>query len=96
LHVVRRTHLLGPDSLPLFSEVGYLYCSDRHPLFGVDAAELTVDTLNAQRFAQHAYSEGELRGEHNTRLIHGASGQFTEGIAMLVRTGNFAAFLPQH
>jgi LysR family transcriptional regulator, transcriptional activator for bauABCD operon len=91
-----RGKVMGADSLPLFSELGYLYCSDRHPLFGVDEADLTVDMLNAQRFAQHAYSEAELRGEHNTRLIQSASGQFTEGIAMLILTGNFVAFLPQH
>jgi LysR family transcriptional regulator, transcriptional activator for bauABCD operon len=91
-----RGEVNGAKSLPLFSEIGYLYCSDRHPLFGVDEAELTVDMLNAQRFAQHAYSEAELRGEHNTRLSPSASGQFTEGIAMLVLTGNFVGFLPQH
>jgi LysR family transcriptional regulator, transcriptional activator for bauABCD operon len=91
-----RGKVMGAISMPLFSEVGYLYCSDRHPLFGVDEADLTVDMLNAERFAQHAYSEAELCGEHNTRLSPSASGQFTEGIAMLVLTGNFVAFLPQH
>jgi DNA-binding transcriptional LysR family regulator len=68
-----RGKVTGAHSLPLFSEVGYLYCSDRHPLFGLDEAELTLDMLNAC-----------------------ASGQFTEGIAMLVLTGNFVGFLPQH
>jgi LysR family transcriptional regulator, transcriptional activator for bauABCD operon len=91
-----RGKVSGANSLPLFSEVGYLYCSDRHPLFGVDEAELTVDMLNAQRYAQHAYSEAELRDEHNTHLNPSASGQFTEGIAMLILTGNFVGFLPQH
>jgi len=88
--------VMGTISLPLFSEVSYLYCSDRHPLFAVDEADLTVEMLNAQRFAQHAYSEAELRGEHNTHLSPSASGQFTEAIAMLVLTGNFVGFLPQH
>jgi DNA-binding transcriptional LysR family regulator len=91
-----RGKVMGTNSLTLFSEVGYLYCSDRHPLFGVDEADLTIDILNALRFAQHAYSEAELHGEHNTGLIPSASGQFTEGIAMLVLTGNFVGFLPQH
>jgi LysR family transcriptional regulator, transcriptional activator for bauABCD operon len=90
-----RGKVMGANCLPLFSEVGYLYCSDRHPLFGVDEADLTLDMLNAQRFAQHAYSEAELRGVHNTHLSPSASGQFTEGIAMLVLTGNFVGFLPQ-
>jgi LysR family transcriptional regulator, transcriptional activator for bauABCD operon len=91
-----RGKVIGTNSLPLFSEIGYLYCSDRHPLFSVDEADLTVDMLDAQRFAQHAYSEAELRGEYKMRLTPSASGQFTEGIAMLVLTGNFLGFLPQH
>jgi LysR family transcriptional regulator, transcriptional activator for bauABCD operon len=91
-----RGKVSGTNSLPLFSEVGYLYCSDRHPLFGVDEADLTIDMLNAQRFAQHAYSEAELHDEPNSHLSPSASGQFTEGIAMLVLTGNFVGFLPQH
>jgi len=91
-----RGKVMGATSLPLFSETSFLYCSDRHPLFGFDEADLTVDMLSAQRFAQHAYSEAELRGEYNTRLSPSASGQFTEAIAMLVLTGNFVGFLPQH
>jgi len=91
-----RGKVMGTNSLPMFSEVGYLYCSDRHPLFGVAEADLTVEMLNVQRFAQHAYSEAELLGEHNTRLSPSASGQFTEGIAMLIMTGNFIGFLPEH
>jgi DNA-binding transcriptional LysR family regulator len=91
-----RGKVKGANSLPLFSEVGHLYCSDRHPLFDVDETDLTVEMLNAQCFAQHAYSEAELRGEHNIALSPGASGQFTEAIAMLVLTGNFVGFLPEH
>jgi len=91
-----RGKVKGANSLPLFAEIGYLYCSDRHPLFEVDEADLTTDLLNAQCFAQHAYSEAELRGEHNIGLSPSASGQFTESIAMLVLTGNFIGFLPEH
>ena len=87
--------VVGASSMPLFSEVSFLYCSDRHTLFSVDDCDLTVATLSAQRFAQHAYSEAEFRGEHNTDLLPSASGQFTEAIAMLVLTGNFIGFLPQ-
>jgi len=86
----------GTKSLPMFSEAGYLYCSDRHPLFHVDDAELTVDRLNAERFARHAYSEVELHDEYNAHLSASATGQFTEGIAMLILTGNFVGFLPHH
>lgn len=91
-----RGRIKGASALHLFSEYGFLYCSSTHPLFAVDDADLTLDLLNEQRFAQHAYSETELHNEHNAELSPSASGQFTEGIAMLILTGNFIGFLPQH
>lgn len=91
-----RGRIKGANSLPLFSEYGYLYCANTHPLFGMDDKDLTLELLNEQRFAQHAYSETELHNEHNAELNPSASGQFTEGIAMLILTGNFIGFLPQH
>jgi LysR family transcriptional regulator, transcriptional activator for bauABCD operon len=92
----QRGAIKGTKSLPLFSELSYLYCGARHPLFGMDESKLTLELLNEQRFAQHAYSEAELRDESKTGLTPAASGQFTEGIAILILTGNFIGFLPQH
>ncbi|MXW85737.1 MAG: LysR family transcriptional regulator [Boseongicola sp. SB0667_bin_21] len=91
-----RGKIKGTRSLPLFEEYGFLYCSDTHPLFDVDEDEITLELLNRQRFAQHAYSETEILDEQNVGFRPVASGQFTEGIAMLVLTGNFIGFLPQH
>jgi len=91
-----RGMIKGAKSLHLFSEQSYLYCSSRHPLFGRDDCNITVELLNHERFAQHAYSEAELRDETKIGLTPAASGQFTEGIAMLILTGNFIGFLPQH
>jgi len=91
-----RGMISGAKSIPLFSEHSYLYCAKSHPLFDRDGSELTPELLNRQRFAQHAYSEAELRDENRIGLIPAASGQFTEGIAMLILTGNFIGFLPQH
>lgn len=91
-----RGRIKGASELPLFSEEGYLYCSNRHPLFEVDENDLTLEMLNEQRFSQHAYSELELKEEHEANLSPSASGQLTEGIAMLILTGNFIGFLPQH
>lgn len=91
-----RGNIKGTTSLPLFSELSYLYCGAKHPLFYRDESELTLELLNLQHFAQHAYSESELRDESKTGLTPAASGQYTEGIAMLILTGNFIGFLPQH
>ncbi len=91
-----RDKIKGAKDLPLFSEHGYLYCSSNHLLFDVDDKKLTVEILNQQRFAQHAYSESEILNEHDIGFSPAASGQFTEGIAMLILTGNFIGFLPEH
>lgn len=82
--------------IPLFSEFGYLYCGKNHPLFDVDDSKLTIDLLNQERFAQHAYSETEISNELDVGFLPAAAGQFTEGIAMLILTGNFIGFLPEH
>ncbi|MDB6051308.1 MAG: LysR family transcriptional regulator [Pseudomonas sp.] len=86
----------GAKSLPLFSEHSYLYCGKNHFLFDRDESDITLELLNDQRFAQHAYSEAELRNENRIGFTPAASGQFSEGIAMLILTGNFIGFLPQH
>ena len=91
-----RGKIKGTKSLPLFQEYGFLYCSNTHPLFDVDESEITLELLNKQRFAQHAYSETEILDEQTIGFSPVASGQFTEGIAMLILTGNFIGFLPQH
>jgi DNA-binding transcriptional LysR family regulator len=93
---VDRGVVKGAKSLQLFSELSYLYCGKNHLFFDRDQSELTLDLLNSQRFAQHAYSESELHDESKTGLKPAASGQFTEAIAMLIMTGNFIGFLPQH
>jgi len=82
--------------LPLFQEYGYLYCGASHPLFGLEEVDITQELVNQQRFAQHAYSEAEIRDEQHVSFSPVASGQFTEGIAMLILTGNFIGFLPEH
>ena len=91
-----RGTLNGAKSLPLFSEHSYVYCGKNHPLFDRTEGDLSLELLNDQRFAQHAYSEAELRDEIRIGLTPAASVQFTEGIAMLILTGNFIGFLPEH
>ncbi|MDQ0323949.1 DNA-binding transcriptional LysR family regulator [Pararhizobium capsulatum DSM 1112] len=91
-----RGMIKGAKSISLFFEHSYLYCGRNHPLFEYIESDLSLDLLNEQRFAQHAYSESELRDENKIGLTPAATGQFTEGIAMLILTGNYIGFLPQH
>lgn len=84
------------QSLPLYQENGYLYCGASHPLFDLEEEDITQEVVNQHRFAQHAYSEAEIRDEQHVGFRPVASGQFTEGIAMLILTGNFVGFLPEH
>ncbi|MEP5759089.1 MAG: LysR family transcriptional regulator [Litoreibacter sp.] len=82
--------------LPLYREYGYLYCGASHPLFRAEEKDITLDLVNQHRFVQHAYSEAEIRDEQHVGFRPVASGQFTEGIALLILSGNFIGFLPEH
>ena len=90
-----RGKIRGTQSIPLFTEHGYLYCGSAHPLFNVADTELSLKQLNSQRFAQHAYSEAELRDDE-IGLTPSAIGHFTENIAALILTGRFIGYLPDH
>lgn len=91
-----RGKIMDAHALPLFQEYGYLYCGAAHPLFSVEESDVTLDVVNVHRFAQHAYSEAEIRDEQRIGFNPAATGQFTDGIAMLILTGNFIGFLPEH
>ncbi|WP_425417375.1 LysR family transcriptional regulator [Oricola indica] len=99
LHIgvsTNRGKIRGTQSLPLFTEHGHLYCGSSHPLFDVADTEISLKQLSSQRFAQHVYSEAELRDDEKIGLTPSAIGHFTENIAALILTGGFIGFLPDH
>jgi LysR family transcriptional regulator, transcriptional activator for bauABCD operon len=78
---------------PLYDEVNSFYCGRRHPLFEKD--EVTLDDIHAARVVARSY----WRGADLLRLgVHreAASVDIMEAQAMLILSGAYLGYLPQH
>lgn len=82
------------EALELFRERQNLYCGRQHPLFGVEDADLTNDRLAAQPFAGRSYmaeaSRCGIAFEHRAVTAH------MEGTLLLLLSGAYVGFLPDH
>ncbi|MDM0046499.1 LysR family transcriptional regulator [Variovorax dokdonensis] len=81
---------------PLFDEQMHLYCGRGHPLFGASAAGLTWAKLRAHAFAGLGYHSPNMALSHRAKLPRAATGFDQEAIAMLVLSGKYLGFLPDH
>ncbi len=80
----------------LFGETMQLYCGARHPLFGAAHAGLTWEKLRAHAFAGLGFHSPNMELSHRARLVRKATGFDQEAIAMLVLSGQYLGFLPDH
>ncbi|MDY0884871.1 LysR family transcriptional regulator [Dongia soli] len=76
----------------LFLEEQTLYCSKAHPLFDCDEAMLTPEELLRHDYGGRGYMEGKRPLKFKAK----ASSYSMEGLAMLVLSGAFIAYLPSH
>ena len=76
----------------LFLEEQTLYCSRAHALFDRDEAMLTQDELLRHDYGGRGYMEGKRPLKFKAK----ASSYSMEGLAMLVLSGAFIAYLPSH
>lgn len=84
----------GLDYLSLYDEQSALYCSDRHPLFDVEAP--TPQQIACFDAVVPSYAQTpEIKRVHET-LKPKASATDREGVAFLVLTGSYVGFLPTH
>lgn len=80
----------------LFGETMLLYCGARHPLFGAARAGLSWEKLRAHAFAGLGFHSPNMELSHRARLVRKATGFDQEAIAMLVLSGRYLGFLPDH
>lgn len=80
----------------LFGETMLLYCGARHPLFGADHGALTWEGLQSYQFAGLGYHSPNMALSHSAGLPRKATGFDQEAIAMLIVSGKFLGFLPDH
>lgn len=77
----------------LYKEQHWLYCSDRHPLFG--EPDLRHETISQQRMVSRAYwSQTEL-ARHGFKRSE-ATVDSMEGQLILILSGAYVGFLPEH
>lgn len=80
----------------LFDEKMQLYCGRTHALFGADHRKLSWDRLRQHHFAGLGYHSPNMELSHRARLKRAATGFDQEAIALLILSGEFLGFLPDH
>ncbi len=81
---------------PLYQEKSSLYCSERHPCFRKSDAEIGLDDGACLELVEDPYTESlPLRGDTGV-LRRAASADSIEAVALLVSSGDYVGFLPDH
>lgn len=80
---------------PLFSERNSLYCGRDHPLFARPDGEITREMLDAGGRISRGYLEHFDKDMFDTEQYR-ATVQLTEAAALLILSGRFIGFLPDH
>lgn len=88
--------LKGLDYQRLYEEQTLLYCSDEHPLFDCDDADISLEMLEECDAVDPTFAvTPEIRAQYQ-QLNTSASASDREGIAFLILTGLYIGFLPSH
>ena len=85
----------GLDYVPLFIEHNYLYCGREHPFFALDDAAITTEMLDGASRIARGYLE-RFDEEFFSTPTHRAVVHQIEAAALLILTGRFIGFLPDH
>ena len=88
-------HVAGLDYQTLFDEPQGLYCGAGHPLFG-QAPDVPLQALDGAELAQRRYMAGVNTVARLPALEPAAQTDNLEAIAMLVLSGRFLGYLPDH
>lgn len=80
--------------LPLFTEPMRLYCGQDHTLFG--RARVTLEDLRRFDYAGLAFHSPNMEATRQLGLRRTATVNDQEAVALLVRSGRFIGFLPEH
>ena len=84
------------DYRHLFDEDHLLYCGRDHPFFARDDIELTPDVISTANYVSWDYVEALPGWEPPFSFHDTASSPYIEGIAFMVLSGGYVAYLPTH
>ena len=73
-----------------------LYCGAGHPLFAMAEGDLTAELIAGHHHAQRGYVSFDQLPENERPFTYTARAQAIEGLAHLILSGQYLAFLPVH
>jgi len=84
------------DYYPLYEERSLVYCAHGHPLFEVPEAQIDSLVLKEHECVNHRYAIHRDKLNFARYDSYSASATQVEAVALLIKTGRFVGFLPQH
>jgi DNA-binding transcriptional LysR family regulator len=98
LHVAlgaEHRRISGLKYVSLFTEQNYLYCGRNHPFFDLSDGAISTTMLDKASRISRGYLE-RFDEQFFSNAAHGATVHHIESAALLVLTGQFIGFLPDH
>lgn len=80
----------------LFEEVNYLYCGYGHPLFNRADSDITTQDLVASQYVKKGYAVNSDLEQANAAMGKRVVGFHVEAFALLILSGCYIGFLPEH
>jgi DNA-binding transcriptional LysR family regulator len=84
------------DYFALYEERSQVYCAVGHPLFTLADAQTGADVLKEYACINHRYAIHRDKLNFARYDSFSASATQVEAVALLIKTGRFVGFLPQH
>ncbi len=86
----------GIVGIPLGTEVSYIYCGRDHDAFDLPDEKISLEDISRFPFVLHGYSEAEAQAVERWNLSVSSISHQTEGILLLVLSGMYVGFIPDH
>lgn len=84
------------DYVPLYSEHMNMYCGLGHPLFEHDQAGITMEKIRSYNYVGMSANSPNLLIGQRLKLRRAAKVQSEQALAILIMSGRYIGFLPDH
>lgn len=84
------------DYFELYDEVSHVYCAAGNPLFNMPDAQISCEVLKNYACINHRYAIHIDKLNFAKYDSYSATATQVEAVALLIKTGRFVGFLPQH
>jgi DNA-binding transcriptional LysR family regulator len=84
------------DYFPLYSEDMYLFCGSSHEFFGRNEKKISPHDVRLVRYAGLAYQSPSMLISQKEKLNRQAEVDDQEALAILILSGHYIGFLPEH